>query len=397
MSAMTNFYRIENIEQRLFYYICGFSFFLPLSIAVGNIFLTLSLLGLIHRLIRKHDDVAENLRRYRKIFLVILVLLLAVFFSALTSGFVWEGIKRFAERYIYHVSILFPVFLVRYRQAQIIFLVKCLLAGMFFCHLSVIFQAVSHLSEESWRFGGVLDIMPQGTLLTMSLPIYALLFMHLKRRRFLALTALIVGIGALILNGTRGAWLATLILIPTVILLYSKKKLKSLSVILSALILIGGIFAVTPRLSDRVATITDMNMQSNAERMKMWQSALNMFEDHPILGIGYGQYATAYQTKYILPTAQERFQSHAHNNLIQMLAECGSVGFSAFIFMWIYFSYFTLRGWLRKKNFACLLFFCVLSGLMLHGLTEFNFETAIPSKIFWYSLGLCLAYCRNND
>ena len=126
----------------------------------------------------------------------------------------------------------------------------------------------------------------------------------------------------------------------------------------------------------------------------MWESALKMFEDHPLLGIGYGQYTRAYQTQYISPDAKEPQQQHAHNNFIQLLAECGLIGAAAFLLVWAYFSYFSLSGWLKRKNLADLLFFCVLWGLMLHGLTEYNFETSVPSKIFWYALGLCLAYDR---
>lgn len=400
MRIMTNFLkgmsfsRIEDIERRLFYYLCGMSFFLPLSIAAGNIFLTLALLGLAHRLIRKRDDVAEKLRRYSKIFWTILALLLAVFISALGSNSPLTSTAKFIERYIYHMAILFPVFLVNFQRAQVIFLMKCLMAGVFISNMAVIAQALPNLERKYWRFSGFLEIMPQGSLLAMFLPIYALLFMHFKKRRLIGAGVLILAVAALILNGTRGAWLTALILIPVTVLLYSRQKLKALAVMLGVLVLIGSVFAASPRLSGRLATITNMNMQSNAERLKMWQSAFHMFEDHPLFGIGYGDYAAAYQNKYILPDAKEPKQTHSHNNLIQMLAECGIVGAGAFLFMWIYFSYFSLRGWFRERNFVCLMFFTILSGMMLHGLTEFNFETAVTGKILWYSLGLCLAYSR---
>ncbi len=393
------FSRIEDVERRLFFYICGFSFFLPLSKAVGNIFLALSLLGLAHRLILKRDDILKPLREYRKIFCVIGILLLAVLISALSADSVLPGLKRFADRYIYHISAMLPVFLVRFEREKILLFGKLLLAGVFLSNVSVIIQALPRLSDEYWRFGGVMPMMTQASLIAMFLPIYALLFMRFKQRRarFLILTAIVVALTAILFNGTRGAWLAIFIVVPLVVLIYSKHKLKSFATVAIIFVAIGGIFLVTPHLSNRLATLTDMGMQSNAERMKMWTSALNMFEDHPILGVGYGQYATAYQTQYILPTATERQQAHAHNNIIQMLAECGIVGAAAFIFMWIYFSYFSLRGWFKDDNFAYLLFFCVLSGLMFHGLTEFNFETSVTSKVLWYSLGLCLAYCQVKD
>ena len=153
---------------------------------------------------------------------------------------------------------------------------------------------------------------------------------------------------------TRGAWLALVILIPLLILIYSEKKLKNLGAILISLSLLGGIILLTPALSNRVSTIADLKMQSNSERLLMWQSAFEMFKDNPVFGIGYGSYKIAYQEKYISPLAKEKNLEHAHNNFLQMLAECGIVGEIAFLAMWIYFSYFCLRGWSREQNKKCL-------------------------------------------
>ena len=177
-----------------------------------------------------------------------------------------------------------------------------------------------------------------------------------------------------------------------VVLICAKSKLKAAAVLFSIFLIVVGIFMATPNLSARVATITDLQMQSNSERLLMWQSALKMFEDNPIFGVGYGQYKTAYQTKYISPLAKEKKLEHAHSNIFQMLAACGIIGTATFIFMWGYFSYFSLRRWFKNKELEWLLFFCVLWGFMLHGLTEFNFETSVPSRFFWYALSLCIAY-----
>ena len=386
--------KIARLEQWIFYFLCGFSFFLPLSKAVGNIFLTLIILAFFCRIFYKRDDLLINLSAYKKFFMVIGFLFLAVFLSALTSGDILRGLKSFLEKYILHAFIILPLLSIEWDRQKILLAAKLLLLGVVICNFSVIVKAIPHLSDQFWRFGGILSPMIQGSLLAMFLPIYTLLFLHLKnfRQKAFALAALILGIVAILLTGTRGAWLAVVILIPLVVIIYSQKKLKSLSVIFISLTIIATITAMTPALSNRVETITDLKMQSNSERLLMWQSAVEMFKDNPVFGVGYGRYKIAYQTEYISPLAKERTLEHAHSNFFQMLAECGIVGFSAFVFMWIYFSRFALRGWLRDRKFFCLLFFGVLWGMMLHGFTEFNFETSMTSKIFWYSLALCLFF-----
>ena len=390
-----SFSKIDDIEKRTFLYLCGFSFFLPLSKAAGNIFFALAILGMFHRLFIKNDDVKKIFYEYKKIFATIFLLFAAVFISALTSADVLYGIKKFLEKYIVHFAPMLPVLCISCDKKKILTLVKLLLAGVFVSNFIVTVQGILNF-EKVWRFGGTLTVMTQGTLLAIFLPVYVILIMYVKenRLRIFFITAAAIGFVALLFNGTRGAWLTVLILLPAAVLIYAENKLKSIGGLLVIFMIVGGIFATTPHLYERFATITNMQMQSNSERLLMWQSALNMFKDNPIFGVGYGQYKFAYQNEYISPDAKEKFQEHAHNNFIQILAECGIAGAAAFIFMWGYFSYFSLKSWFKEKNIAGLLFFCVLWGTMLHGLTEFNFETSVTGKIFWYALGLCIVYSR---
>ena len=164
--------------------------------------------------------------------------------------------------------------------------------------------------------------------------------------------------------------------------------------VVAILIIGGGIFVTALHSSKSADTTSDLRAKSNSERMLVWTSAFQMFKDNPIFGVGYGQYKDAYQTKYISPDAKETYLEHAHSNIFQLLAECGIIAASTFLLMWGYLSYFSLRRWFKDKNFEWLVFFCVLWGFMLHGLTEFNFETSVPSRIFWYSLGLCIGYSK---
>lgn len=58
----------------------------------------------------------------------------------------------------------------------------------------------------------------------------------------------------------------------------------------------------------------------------MWHSAFQMGVDHPIMGMGKGNYIAEYQQVYITPLATEPDHGHAHNNFMQYLAENGIVG-----------------------------------------------------------------------
>jgi O-antigen ligase len=67
---------------------------------------------------------------------------------------------------------------------------------------------------------------------------------------------------------------------------------------------------------------------STAERLAHWFAGLHMFMDHPVLGVGIGNYADAYPQYFI--TIFTNPLGHAHNYYINIAAETGSIGLIAF-------------------------------------------------------------------
>ena len=111
-------------------------------------------------------------------------------------------------------------------------------------------------------------------------------------------------------------------------------------------LLIGGISVVPPsvvqRFSDfvpyvgvgdvRGVEVTDANF-AVLERMAHWQSALEMWTDHPWLGVGIGNYEPVYG-QYALPLWPLAL-GHAHNYYLNIAAESGVVGVGAYLLVWV--------------------------------------------------------------
>jgi O-antigen ligase len=68
---------------------------------------------------------------------------------------------------------------------------------------------------------------------------------------------------------------------------------------------------------------------STAERLAHWIAGIHMFIDHPILGVGIGNYPDAYPQYYI--TIFVNSLGHAHNYYINIAAETGFIGLIAFL------------------------------------------------------------------
>ena len=119
-----------------------------------------------------------------------------------------------------------------------------------------------------------------------------------------------------------------------------------------------------------------------------------MFEDHPLVGVGFAQFRNAYQGQYILPEAKEPHLGHAHNNVMHMLAECGIIGLLALVFFWYAYLSYGFRTWIAAHHIAALLIPAILLGLILQGMTEYNMGNSAVMKLYWTLMGLCLQWLR---
>lgn len=215
-------------------------------------------------------------------------------------------------------------------------------------------------------------------------------------RGFAGLT-LCLAAAALLFNATRAAWIAASL----VLLLYlwftlrSRRTRVRRSVLAALLVLTlacAGVFALSPWLQARLASVTDLNYQSNSERLIIWQAAAAMIGDQPLLGVGPDNFGPQYRERYIRPEAKERFQRDAHNSYLSIAAELGIVGLVAFLFLLLsLFRFF--HGRLRtavEPEWALGALFC-LTAFCVYGLMNSMINTFWAVRLLCLCLGIALA------
>ena len=161
--------------------------------------------------------------------------------------------------------------------------------------------------------------------------------------------AAVISLG-LFLSWSRGAWLAFVVAVAVVILAHTRRAAPVVMLAVAFAVVIAVVFGLVDllpaslvnRVSElqqfvglvniRSVEVTDANF-SVIERIAHWQAALGMWADHPWLGVGIGNYATAYPT-YNLPRWYEPL-GHAHNVYLNFGAEAGLLGFLAYLGLWI--------------------------------------------------------------
>ncbi len=198
------------------------------------------------------------------------------------------------------------------------------------------------LGADSWRLGHLYnyDANDFATVIATAMP-FGLHFVLAQRRlllRGLAIAGLAVLAMGQIRSGSRGGFLAVLAVAVFVLLRFTtvpaRARLAGLIVILAV-----SVITASDRYWTQMQTIVhpheDYNTTSETGRVRIWKRGLTYMADHPVLGVGAGNFPVAEGT--ISPLA--RLQEHgigvlwgaAHNSFIQTGAELGIPGLLLFV------------------------------------------------------------------
>jgi O-antigen ligase len=182
------------------------------------------------------------------------------------------------------------------------------------------------------RIGGTLiSANSAGSYISLLLvPAFSIIMTNLKSLyKWLAILALISGMVALIMTGSRGAWLATFIsFIVFGIVSYRRGwlELKILGIGASIVLLISPVFFTY--IYERVY---GYDFGAAAGRIPQYQVALQIIKDHPVFGVGANNYPVILQRYLHRGLNSNVFQWAVHNKYLLVWAETGIFGLLFFI------------------------------------------------------------------
>lgn len=355
------------------------------SIAVGNIFLGLATATFLWSIYKKGFRIDCAYSGYYK---AIGVFVASMLLSALCSGEIGRGLKVWADFWIWRMM-PFVIVMTTIREERTA--KNVLYAGYLGFGLAtamVLWQGMHGMSRANGFFG---HPMTYAGFSCIFLPLLLVGVLDNKlERRLRIVYALLLACGCLALgfNGTRGAWLGVAVAFMVVVCSFAGIDKRSLISGFVIMAMVGGIFYINPSFHKRAGTIT--NIKRHTERLLIWESSLKMFKDHPVTGVGLGQWEDNYHKKYISPKAKEPKLGHSHNNYLQMLAENGIVGFAGFMVMFGYILLNNMFSWIKNKNPYALNIVVSTVAIMVQGLTEYNAGNSIVMKMYWLVLACSL-------
>lgn len=174
------------------------------------------------------------------------------------------------------------------------------------------------------------------------------------KRSLLGLGAIVI-CTALILTFSRGGWLAIMLVGIILIYLNIPKKMAMIVALVAALSAVVFILNYGPlgktksAVMERVVSFAQPEKEDSVNfRGVCYQTGFKMFQQHPWLGFGAGNYQ-ANINKYFNESyyAWEAINKHIHNWYLQLLIEVGLIGLLAFL--WIVFNLFKrlINCWLQ--------------------------------------------------
>ena len=104
----------------------------------------------------------------------------------------------------------------------------------------------------------------------------------------------------------------------------------------------------------------------------MWGSATNMFIEHPLFGVGVGNYHEQYITNYRSPYSRED-QWHPHNVPLAMFSETCLIGGTSYVFLFVYLYYSAISTYLKTKSISSFAYLMCLLAYSINCLTDSMF------------------------
>lgn len=218
-------------------------------------------------------------------------------------------------------------------------------------------------------------------LLLCVFPVF-MLFIYEKRKKNKVLYLLIFLLITvnIALTFSRNVLLGFGIGILVLIVIYSKKLLAVFVPIVVAALCI-------PQIRIRLSEVGDTSL--NESRIKLWKTALLMFKDHPVLGVGNGNYSSNYDN-YIkkFPQLYCGFHNYpAHNTYLKILSELGVVGIIVFLSMLLFLA-LRLYKFIKdcdNKYFKYLFtgFFASLIAFLFMNISDNFFFVPKTTTYFW--------------
>ncbi len=364
-----------------------------LSMAIGSICWGVAIACFLYLLFAayKMGTLKAKIEDYKPYYKVILLMWLCFLPTVIFAPDLKTSIKTFIEMWIYRLMPFFMVTLFLQNKKYLAKIAVAFIIATSLDSLVALAQVLLGMTSRGWGFGG--HMLNLASLLCIMIPMLLIIIMDDSfsiKAKNIAKAAILCCVLGLIAGKSRGAWLTLTIVLPLVSFRYIFKSKKNLTIALAIVLIIVGSIASSQEYRQRAMSISNITTDiSNADRIRVWESAFYMIKDNPIAGVGLGEFRKVYNSGYrTKETVQDMV--HSHNNIIQIWAETGTIGIFGFLYMSLYVLIANFREWCVSKSPYSLMIWGSWFGFMIFGMFDLIIDHAAITKVWWFVLAMLL-------
>jgi O-antigen ligase len=353
-----------------------------------------------------------------------LLILLHLFWIVITCFFsvdTWLSTKYFLAKIWYVIPFVLLLQIIISSKTDILKLALCLLAPMFF----VVTQTIIRHSLYAFSFEGIKQTLSpffRNHVVYSAMLVCLLAVLWCVRKLTpvtnhyskLINTGLIIGLIALMLSFSRGAWLALIMGIVTVLIIKKKWMIHfwgtaiiSVVIFFSWLMYHNHYLRFAPdhdhtifhtEFAAHLQATMEMKDVSNAERFYRWVAGINMIVTKPIVGFGpnnfYNNYKNYAQNIFKTWVSDNKDHSTVHNYFLLIALEQGLIGLMIFLALLV------CVFWKLQKLYHQLQSFfyrnvALTTSIILMMIVTLNFlsdliETDKIGSLFWMCIGISI-------
>jgi O-antigen ligase len=218
-------------------------------------------------------------------------------------------------------------------------------------------------------------------------------------------------LGAVMIAGMRAGWLTMALVLATYLVLMLKRENRELrrtifTIPALSVIVVAISYFASPLVQERLVVTTAFTRgseisidASSMERIPIFKTALKMYQEHPVNGVGVRAFPKAYLV-YAEPgdvliekSGGKSRATHAHNVILELMSDTGTIGLlgllAAMGFLWVHHKRTTPIE--RRDAFPfALAVFLILFPLNSH----FAIYGTYTSSLIWFLVGLWGACLR---
>ena len=157
----------------------------------------------------------------------------------------------------------------------------------------------------------------------------------------------------------------------------------------------GGLAAIPLLRTPRFQSLLDLTSGTSFFRLNLWQSALLMIREHPILGVGLDNFLYQYRGRYLFPAAwAEPNLSHPHNVILDYATRMGLLGLTAGV--WLQLTFWRAALPLRKlddplNRALAIGLMASMADFVAHGMVDASYFVIDLAYVFFITLAVVQA------